>query len=188
MGRFKGNDATRGLQGNVGDFYNYRQRLGKTVTTRQVGKRTKPLNADQEQIKERFIEAAIYGKAVLKIPEKEALYATKKVPGKGVYMLAMTDYLKPPVIKSINMTAYTGVAGSTIIVRASDDFKVMRVRVSIYAASGALLEEGDTVLNPENGLDFIYTATAANNVPAGSRVKATAYDLPNNEGSLEILL
>jgi hypothetical protein len=188
MGRFKDNDATFGLQGNVGKFYNFRQSLGRTIVTRQVVKRRKPLTAHQKKMKRSFLKAVTYAKAVMANPEKSRIYEAKKRPGKGVYLLAITDYLKPPVVDELDITAYTGAIGSKVIVQAMDDFKVARVSVSIFSATGELLEEGDTVLNVENGLDYIYTATTVNYQPDGSRIKAIAYDLAGNTASLEMIL
>jgi hypothetical protein len=68
-----------------------------------------------------------------------------------------------------------------------DDFRVITVRVEIYAANGTLLETGDAEQNT-NGIDWSYTATQANNPLAGSKIKAIATDVPGNEGILEVSL
>jgi hypothetical protein len=39
-----------------------------------------------------------------------------------------------------------------------------------------------------NGVDWTYTATQANNLLTGSKIKAIATDVPGNEGALEITL
>jgi hypothetical protein len=59
--------------------------------------------------------------------------------------------------------------------------------VEIYSAAGALLEKGNAV-QQGNGVDWIYTATQANNALAGSKIKAIATDVPGNEGTLELTL
>ena len=53
-------------------------------------------------------------------------------------------------------------------------------------AAGALVEEGDAILNPVNRNQWIYTATQNNATLAGSVITAYALDLPGNKGSLEI--
>jgi hypothetical protein len=82
---------------------------------------------------------------------------------------------------------YTGVIGSTIKIRAVDDFRVTGVQVEIYAANGTLLEKGNAE-QQVNGVDWIYTATQANNLLTGSKINAIATDVPGNEGALEITL
>ena len=75
---------------------------------------------------------------------------------------------------------------STIVVRAIDDFRVNSVKVTIKNAAGVPVEEGDAV--QISGLDWLYTATEVNNQFAGSRITATAVDLPNNSATLETTL
>jgi hypothetical protein len=98
--------------------------------------------------------------------------------------------MSPPVVKRIDTREYKGAAGDRIVARAVDDFRVTGVRVEIYAADGTLLEAGNAAQNI-NGIDWNYTATQANPAPAGltgSRIKAIAFDVPGNEGSLEVTL
>lgn len=95
--------------------------------------------------------------------------------------------MTPPVVKSINTQNYKGTVGEKIAVRATDDFRVVSVHVQIYAANGTLLEEGNAEADT-NGLDWIYTATQTNNPLTGSKIKATATDVPANEGILEVTL
>jgi hypothetical protein len=92
-----------------------------------------------------------------------------------------------PVVKSINTQNYKGAVSDKIAVRAIDDFRVVSVRVEIYAANGTLLETGNAE-QTTNGLDWTYTATQANNPLAGSKIKAIATDIPANEGILEVTL
>jgi hypothetical protein len=68
-----------------------------------------------------------------------------------------------------------------------DDFRVTAVQVEIYTAAGTLLEKGNAE-QQVNGLDWTYTATQANNLLTGSKIKAIATDIPGNEGTLELVL
>lgn len=63
------------------------------------------------------------------------------------------DFLSAPVIKTINMQKYTGTIGEVITIRAVDDFRVIGVQVTIYAADGSLLEQGAAIAQ-SNGLDW----------------------------------
>jgi len=97
-----------------------------------------------------------------------------------------TSYISPPVVKSIITRNYIGTVGDKIAVRAIDDFRVVSVRIEIYAANGKL-EEGDAEQNA-NGLDWNYTASQANAVLAGTRIKGIATDVPGNDGILVVSL
>jgi hypothetical protein len=99
----------------------------------------------------------------------------------------MEDFLSPPVVKIVDTSNYTGVIGSQIQIRAVDDFRVTGLQVEIYTANGTLLEKGKAV-QLTNGLDWTYSATQANNLLAGSKIKATATDVPGNKGALEVTL
>jgi hypothetical protein len=108
-------------------------------------------------------------------------------PRQNLFSRALEDFMSAPVVNSISTNAYTGVAGSTIAVRAVDDFRVTGVQVEIFAASGTLLEKGNAVLQ-NNGLDWTYTATQANAALTGSKINAIATDVPGNTGTLAITL
>ncbi len=114
-------------------------------------------------------------------------YAAALRPRQNLYSRAVEDLMSPPVVKSIGNRNYTGVSGSTITIRALDDFRVTAVQVEIYAAGGSLLEKGNAV-QQVNGVDWTYTATQANNPLTASKIKAIATDVPGNEGTMEITL
>ncbi len=77
--------------------------------------------------------------------------------------------------------------GSTITIRATDDFRVTGILVEIFAASGTLLEKGNAV-QQTNGIDWTCTTTQANAVLAGSKISAIATDVPGNTGTLAVTL
>ncbi len=104
-----------------------------------------------------------------------------------MYSRALEDFMSPPVVKLIDTRNYRGAGGDKIVTRAMDDFRVAGVRVEIHAANGTLLEAGNADQNI-NGIDWTYTATQANNLLAGSKIKAIATDVPGNEGMLEVTL
>jgi hypothetical protein len=61
------------------------------------------------------------------------------------------------------------------------------VKVAIRNSSSELIEEGNAVINPD-GITWNYTVTQYNSNVAGCRIKATAYDIPGNEGSMEVVV
>ena len=99
----------------------------------------------------------------------------------------LSPRVSPVPLKSINKDSYHGAVGDTITIDATYDFKVATVSISIHNAAGALVEQGDAVL-PVDKPDWLYTATQANPALAGSKITATATDLPGNTGSLEVTL
>src|SRR5690606_21210213 len=98
-------------------------------------------------------------------------------PRQNVFSRAVKDFLHQPVVQELDTRRYTGQPGDPIAVRAYDDFRVAAVEVTIYDASGALVERGAAV-SQRNGVSWLYTATQANATPAGCRVQAVATDLP----------
>jgi hypothetical protein len=79
---------------------------------------------------------------------------------------------------------YTGKINDAIIIKATDDFKVAAVTVTINLPSGVLLESGSAAYDA-NAMMWKYTATKANTTLAGTKIKVTAIDVPKNEASME---
>ena len=187
MAKINKNLLVRGARGNMGKQFVYRKHGKDTLMTSmpEFNENLQP-TARQVEIRDLFAEAAGYAKGVIADPELKKEYKKKAKPGRTAYNIAFRDYLKAPVVQSINPVQYTGLPGSKVEISAKDDFRVAAVTVSIYLPSGVLLEQGNAILNPVNRNKWIYTATQSNNAPPGSVIKATAFDLPGNQGSLEI--
>ena len=112
--------------------------------------------------------------------------AYKALAGRGqsARNVAYKDAYFGPDVLGIITQGYIGSVGNIIVVIAQDNFKVKAVKVSIRDPANELIEEGDATANPD-GVSWLYIATKNNaNVP-GSTIKATAYDIPENEGSME---
>lgn len=160
----------------------------------QIGKHRRANTVDptekQLDVQGKFKTGTIYAKAVMGDPALFPLYqeaARKANKDQSAYNLALRDAFKAPEIKSISAAQYTGAIGSTITVRAVDDFKVASVKVSITNAAGMVIEQGDALLQA-NGLDWLYTATLQNDGVQGSMISVSAKDLPANETVGELLL
>ncbi|MEP7257566.1 MAG: hypothetical protein ABI687_04245 [Flavitalea sp.] len=181
--------VTGRFSGSLGKELVFREWQGKTIVAKSPKSRRGDPTAAQAETQERFLLGSRYAKAITQGQDqgmKEA-YASALRPRQNVYSRALEDFMSQPVVKRIDMRNYKGAVGDRIIVRALDDFRVVGVRVEIYAANGALLEEGNAE-PPTNGIDWNYTATQTNNLPAGSKIKAIATDIPGNEGILEGIL
>ena len=187
MAKINKNLLVRGARGHMGKQFVYRKHGEDTLMTRMpdFNENLEPTEK-QVGVRELFAEAAAYAKGAIADPELKKEYQKKAKPGRTAYNIAFRDYLKAPVVQSVNPVQYTGSASSKVEISAKDDFRVAAVTVSIYLPSGALLEQGNAVLNPINRNKWVYTATQPNNELQGSVIKATAFDLPGNQGSLAI--
>lgn len=181
--------VTGKLRGSLGKELVFREWEGKTVVAKAPGKREGDPTEKQAETQDKFLLASRYARAVIKSADKSMAeaYATVLKPRQNVYSRALEDFMTSPVVKSIDTRSYKGTAGEKIVIRAIDDFRVVSVRVEIYAASGTLLEEGKAE-EDKLGLDWIYTATQANTPLAGTKIIAIATDVPGNEGILAVSL
>lgn len=173
--------------------------MGKELILREVGdagilaeaptidKNRVPTPAQEEQ-QDKFAAAADYANAVMENPDLKETYEMKATKTKTAFRVAFTDYLKSPKVKKIDASAYNGTVGSTIVIKAQDDFAVKQVRVSINNAAGDLVEEGLAVLDPIIRVQYIYTATQVVAILPGCKIKAVAQDIPGNKGELQITL
>jgi hypothetical protein len=142
----------------------------------------------QEDQQDKFAAASDYANAVLENPDLKETYEAKATKRKPAFRVAFTDYLKAPKVKKIDSSGYKGTVGSTIVVRAVDDFAVKQVSVSIYNAAGDLVEEGLAILDPIIRVRYVYTASQVVAILPGCKIKAVAEDIPGNKGELQITL
>jgi hypothetical protein len=175
------------LKGSLGKELVFREWAGKTVVAKAPKARVGKPTAAQAETQEKFLLAARYAKFIINDPAMVAGYAAALRPRQNVYSRALEDFINSPTVVRINHSGYNGAVGDTLIIRASDDFRVVGVSAEIYAADGKLLEKGACTQNI-NGVDFTYTAKLVNPLLAGCKIKAIAIDVPGNEGTLEISL
>jgi hypothetical protein len=170
------------LKGSLGKQLVFRQWEGKTIVAKSPKGRSGILPEVLRERQERFLMASRYAKAVVDDSDQSLAeaYKTSLKPRQNLYSRALEDFMKRPKISSIETRNYQGVSGDTIVIRAIDDFRVTGVRVEIFAAGGSLLEAGNAI-QQSNGIDWKYAATQANAVLAGSKIRATASDVPGNE-------
>ncbi len=167
----------------------------RRVSLRQVGnrlivterpKRTEKVTERSEKARGRFLDAVYYASRQIDDPATNALYAKGITEKKrSAYAVALCDFLVAPEVESIDTIDYRGNVGDPVAIRAKDDFMVTRVKVQILDSAGTLIEEGDAVTDESARMLWKYVATAANATPAGTTVRATAFDKPGNVGSLE---
>jgi hypothetical protein len=186
MAKINDNLLVKGARGNVGKQFVFKKRGDETHIARMpvINKNAVPTEK-QEEIRDQFSAASLYAQVAVADPDLKKQYQKKASAGKNAYNVAFRDYLKAPEVKSLDTANYNGTPGSTIVIKAKDDFRVAEVKVSIRTSAGVLVEEGDAVLNPVDRNKWIYTAMQSNASPTGSKISATALDLPGNKGVLE---
>jgi hypothetical protein len=183
MPRIKKNTLIKGASGAYQDEFVYKQRGGKTHI---AGMPTKDKNREptalQEAVIDRFSSASAYAVAAVADPELKKFYQSKVSDGNTAFNVAFRDFQRKPKVKEIFTDDYTGVIGSEIGVNAKDDCKVTDVTVRIVSAAGVLIEEGNAILRKGR---WYYATTQNNPVLAGTKITATAKDLPENRASLD---
>ena len=189
MANVNENLLVRGARGHVGKQFVYKKHGDNTNIARMpsINKNAVPTEK-QLQKRELFSAAAVYAQGAITSADLKKEYEKKATPGKTAYNIAFRDFLKPPVVKNIDASNYKGTIGSAIVINAKDDFRVASVKLSIHSAAGVLVEEGNASLDPIRRSLWNYTVTQNNASLAGSKISATATDLPGNTGSLEITL
>lgn len=189
MTKVKENDLTLGLSGKFGRQFIFRNAKGQTIVARNGNKKRKKTQAQKDQIK-RFREAVIYAKAALADEAKKAAYTEKasRIPHLvSAYNIAVADYLHYPEIDEINVNEYTGQAGEEIIISATDNFKVVSVKVEIRQSDDTLVEKGIAEIAP-TGVEWIYTTTSVNATLAGSKIIVSVTDTPGHVTTKEAVI
>ena len=178
MAKSKNNVITHGLSGRIGDLIVFRQRAGKTVVA-MLPKTTSNASDTQKEHRRRFQQATFYAKAAIADPDTKAAYADSAKTGQTAYNVAVADFFHAPDIESVDLSQYTGQPGDTILIRATDDFMVKEVKVTITNADGSLVEKGDAAPDV-GGYLWTYTATQVNDNLEGDKIEIAASDLPGN--------
>jgi hypothetical protein len=185
MSKIDLNALINGMHGKIGNAV-LRRRGNRTLISSKPKARTTEPSAKEKAHRELFKRAVAYAKAKMADAIAKAEYqhvaSTKEMT--SAFALALRDFMKPPAIDAIRSDAYTGKVNDALFVRATDDFKVAAVKVTITLPTGTLLEAGSATYDA-NTLDWKYTATKANTTLAGTKIKAIASDKPGNETALE---
>ena len=131
MAKVKLNPIVEQLRGQVGELV-FRRTFGKVVVGRKADTEDRDPSPGQLEVRERFRQAAIYGRMALANPTTKKLYedaANKK--GKPVFSMVMADFLNAPSNNEVDVSEYSGAQGSSIFIRTEDDFMIDKVTVNI---------------------------------------------------------
>jgi hypothetical protein len=182
------NALTQGISGKVTGLV-FRQNANGSVSVGDAPRSsTKAPSAGMLAQRQRFQQAAFYGRAVQQDPARRAAYATGvDTDTSSAYTVAVADYLNAPNIRTVDFSAYRGTIGDLILIQATDDFAIHHVHVRIQHPDGTLVEEGDALPDPD-GYPYRYTATTANPSLTGDKILVSAFDNPGNETTRQALL
>lgn len=186
MAKSENNEVMYGARGRVGNLLVFKN-FGKdrTIISKRRKKPDNPVySLKQELAKEKFREGIIYAKGALEDPVLFAFYKQYAKPGSSAYNMALADFCKPPQIKTINVENYLGMVGDLITIRATDNFKITNLKVSIIDPYNVLIETG-TAIMATNSLDWVYQTTRPNLERSDSVIRVEATDTPGNVTTLE---
>jgi hypothetical protein len=141
----------------------------------------------QKAVNLRFKGATGYGHRALNDPVAYAYYDPKRRGIQTVWNVAISDYMKRPEIAEIDVWNYSGQAGNTIRVKASDNYGIASVIVMIINALGFEIENGMAVQMPGSEV-WVYKAVEENPEWRGGRVVVRVTDSPGNMVRGEIRL
>ncbi len=185
MARVKLNPILEQVRGQIGDLVFKRYGDEVIISRKPDLTGVEPTEAQLAQ-RERFRQAAIYGKMVMADPETKTLYQeAAKAKGQPVFSLTVADFFNAPSVDEVDLSGYTGAPGDEIVIIASDDFDVLGVRVVLSDAGGGAIEEGDAVETPADSGRWVYAATATAATGTTVRVGVTAMDRPGGVGEDE---
>ena len=185
MAKVSLNPILERFRGKIGDLV-FKRFLNRTIVGRRPDSSGNEPSIAQNAVRTRFRLAANYARGVFADPVLKAAYAAvAKVRGLPTFALALTDYLKPPVVNTVDLAGYNGHVGDLVAIEAVDDFEVVGVTVVVRNDGGDVLEQGPATL--VNGR-WQYAAT----VPIGAgetlTVEATATDRPGHTGTKSVLV
>ena len=187
MAKQKNNIIMRSTRGMVGGQIVFKRRAGKgyVAAAPEVNENRKP-TVGQQAVQEKFKRCLDYAKLAITEPLIKEAYKAKALRHQSAFNVAFLDAQFAPEVIAVIADGYNGAVGNTIVVRATDNFKVDSVKVAIKNAADEIIEEGPAVLS--TGDLWVYTTTHANPVIPGTKIKASAFDMPENEGFREITL
>jgi hypothetical protein len=140
MAKVKKNMMLQGLSGSIGpDHYARVTKNGKTIISHKPDFGNRQFSEAQLDNQNRTKQAAAYAKVAYKA---NPIYAQKAAgTSSNAYNLAVRDWRRPPVIRSMDMD-FNG----KVRVSAHDDMMVTGVTVTVLDDAGQCLEHGEAEL------------------------------------------
>jgi hypothetical protein len=158
MAKIKNNLVIHGLSGMLGkQLVVRRMKNGQYVLSAAPSHPSQELTAAQKEHREKFRQAILYAKSAQNNDDYKQVAESR---GLTPYNVAVADFLHPPEIQKIDLSAYEGKPDSIITISAVDDVKVKTVGVMIVNDDGTLVEKGSAVLDAQNANQWLYTTKA----------------------------
>jgi len=187
MSKSKENVITKTYSGKFGNQLVFRNRYGQSIMAKPPKKhRGKPAET-QLAVRRNFRKATQWAKDILTDPEMRAAYEARAGNGRTAYVMAVTDFLRPPTVDAIDAGNYRGNEGDKIMVDASDDFHVAEVHLKITDPQGEVIEEGICQKDQRQAF-WIFTATATVASLAGLILTARVTDNPGHTAEAMLTL
>ncbi|UYQ94809.1 hypothetical protein MKQ68_06855 [Chitinophaga horti] len=164
------NAISTGATGMFGKQVVLYVRHGRLIIAKAPRKRPGPGTPGQERTRADFSQATGWSARVRSNEALQQLYHAATGNGKNVHNLAIADYLKAPEVHEVY------IQGGTIFIRATDNFQVKDVYVTVELPDGTVLEKGLAACSGDDAWNY-----RPQHIPPGARVIVTASDLPGNE-------
>lgn len=101
------------------------------------------LTESQKKENNRFKHAMDYARSQMAGPVAKAEYKAKVKGLQRAINMAIADFYHPPAIKSIDLALCHGRQNDPVTIKAVDDFKVVKVTVTILDKQGIIVESGN---------------------------------------------
>jgi len=177
--KVKLNPMFEGASGQLGELV-FREVRGKTIASRKPNYIASAPSTDQVEQRARFKEAVAFGKSVMADSSLRTLYAEMaKAKGMPIFAATVSDFFSEPVIHEIDLAAYNGQVGNVIKIRATDDFGVESVYVSLSnLQNGTAIENGAAVETAPGSGVWLYTAQSVVTAGITVNIEVAAADRP----------
>ncbi len=172
--------------GRINDGFYLRVVDGITYMSQMPQKRRLKNNDPQKECI-RFRNAVLYAIGTAANPDLQQLYKAKARGFNSAYTMAISDFMKPPVIDSVSCRHYRGHPGDTISIKVNNIIRVKMVTVAILNADGKYLEAGDAIF-AGSGSTWVYRAVNWNSTLRGTVLHIKVTDYPGNQVGREIEL
>jgi hypothetical protein len=159
----KNNVLTRGASGMIGGNIVFRSWNGKTYISSSPSK-PKKQSAVQKENRLKFKMATNFAKHMLKDPVKKEEYRklAKKMKLPNAYTAAITEYMRKPEIREVELGAYSGKENQDININAKKKgFEIEVVEVIISDEKGNVIEQGKAFKGEITDWTYKTTKTAA---------------------------
>jgi hypothetical protein len=184
MARIKKNIIMHGLTGTLNKELMLKHYGTNTVISSYPDMSKVVKSENQKAENHKFREAIAYARSQMADPVAKAEYKAKAKGLQNAQNVAIADFYHPPVIKSIDTTAFHGRKNNMLTIHAIDDFKVVSVTVDLMDGNYALLETGDA--RPINKHKWEYKLQNTYETNTDYIILAKAWDKPGNKAEKEV--